>query len=263
MNFGMPTLVSFSSIEETAAFAAKEGLHFVELNMNLPYCSMAALSETDLQKIAHKYHLFFTLHADENAFFCDFNDRVSQEHLETMLDSIRLALKNHIPVINFHMSRGVYFTLPDQKVYLFEKYRDVYWKKLKIFREKCEELAEDKVRLCIENTGIKEEFIHQSVDYLLQSPSFSLTWDIGHDYTADHADTPFLINRMDRIRHIHLHDSKGKSCHLPLGQGECDWLKVVQSVVKAENIVLEVKTPEGIQQSMPCLKQHFPGSFSS
>ena len=33
-----------------------------------------------------------------------------------------------------HLSRGVYFTHPDQKVFLFDKYRDIYLKNIQYFK---------------------------------------------------------------------------------------------------------------------------------
>lgn len=122
MIFGMPSLACFRSIEENLAFASQLGLDFVELNMNLPFCTVQALQEENLRALCEKYGVFLTLHADENLFFCDFNHLVADAHLQTMLDTISLCRENDIPLINFHMSEGVHFSLPGRKLYLFEEY---------------------------------------------------------------------------------------------------------------------------------------------
>ena len=196
------------------------------------------------------------MHADENLFFCDLSERVAKAHLENMLDTIDLCIENHLPLINFHMSKGIYFTLPREKVYLFEKYPDEYHRRLDTFREKCEKAAQGKVKLCIENTGLLNlPFIREGVDRLLASPAFSLTWDIGHDYSAGNADREFLIQRKQRIQHMHFHDAAGKDCHLPLGGGDMK-LAEYPEIAKPERLVVEVKTVEGLHQSLPWLKRH-------
>lgn len=260
MKFGMPTLIEFKSIEDAAKLASKAGLSFVELNMNLPYCTIEALHNTDLKRMERQYGVSFTLHADENLFFCDFSHRVAQAHLENMLDAIGFAKENNISLINFHMSRGVYFTLPEGKKYLFEEYQEVYTKRLLHFRNLCEKEAAGEVKLCIENTGIREHFVQNGVDLLLGSPSFALTWDVGHDYSAGCADRQFLMRRKERIFHMHLHDSRGKECHLPLGEGDMDWLTCMK-LAAPQRCVIEVKTAAGLKASLPALKQHFPSSF--
>lgn len=252
MDFGIPTLIEHESVENAAKMASANGFRFVELNMNLPWvCN--ALTKEETERLSAKYHVYFTIHADENLFFCDFNERVSTAHLETMLDTIAFAKENCIPLINFHMSQGVYFTLPNEKVFLFERYENEYMKKVINFAETCNQAAEGKVSLCIENTGLHHAFVHHAIETLLEHPCFQLTWDVGHDYTAAHCDTPFLLKHQNRIRHMHLHDSSGKSCHLPLGQGESD-LDGYLKTAMPERAVIEVKSAQGLAESLSWLK---------
>lgn len=251
MDIGIPTLIEHGNIEAATKMASENGFRFVELNMNLPWVCKAMKEEA--KKLSAKYNIYYTIHADENLFFCDFNDRVAKAHLETMLDTIALAGENGMPLINFHMSRGVYFTLPDEKVFLFERYEDEYMEKVIRFAEQCNNAAAGKVSLCIENTGLPHAFIHRAVETLLKYPSFSLTWDVGHDYTADNCDTPFLLAHKNRISHMHLHDSTSKNCHLPLGKGETD-LGGYLKQASPKRAVIEVKSLQGLNDSIPWLK---------
>ncbi len=255
MDLGIPTMVEMKSIEEAAAFASSLGFSFVELNMNLPWCTLENLQKTDFGSLTSRHNIYFTIHADENLFFCDFSERVAKAHTQNMLDAIDLARNSGMPLINFHMSRGVYFTLPEERVYLFDQYRDVYLDKLQRFREVCAASAKNDVMLCIENTGIREDFVWQGIDLLLDSPAFALTWDLGHDYSAGLCDTPRLMPLKEHILHIHLHDAEGKDCHLPLGNGKMD-IGSMLSCVLPKRMVLEVKTLNGIRQSVPWLKAH-------
>lgn len=252
MDFGIPTLIEHQSIRDSACHAHELGFQFVELNMNLPWASVKAMEQADLKKLSEEYQVYFTIHADENLFFCDFSDRVARAHLDNMLEAIDFAKENAIPLINFHMSPGVYFSLPGRKVFLFDQYAEEYMEKIIRFREACTAAADGKVMLCIENTGLSQDFVHQGVDALLLSPAFSLTWDVGHDYCADSCDKPFLLERKERIRHMHLHDAVGKDCHLPLGSGEMEpeWYLLA---AKPERIVVEVKTKAGLDTSLPWL----------
>ncbi|MBQ6949865.1 MAG: sugar phosphate isomerase/epimerase [Clostridia bacterium] len=261
MDLGIPTLVEMTTIEEAAQLASALGFSFVELNMNLPWCTLEKLHQADLKSLQREYGIYFTLHADENLFFCDFSERISRAHTENMLDAIHLCKENGLPLINFHMSRGVYFTLPDKKVYLFSVYRDEYMKKIQQFKKACEQAAGNTVKLCIENTGIKESFVWEGVDALLSSNAFQLTWDLGHDYSANCCDKPNLMMRKERVIHMHLHDALGKECHLPMGKGKLDAVACINSV-HSERIVLEVKTIAGIRESLPWLNQHLAKHFN-
>ena len=255
MIFGMPSLACFRSIEENLAFASQLGLDFVELNMNLPFCTVQALQEENLRALCEKYGVFLTLHADENLFFCDFNHLVADAHLQTMLDTISLCRENDIPLINFHMSEGVHFSLPGRKLYLFEEYESIYLDRLLAFRDACHQAAGSSVRLCIENTGLRMPFVFRAIDQLLLSPAFALTWDTGHDHSAGGTDTPFLLARKDRLIHMHLHDAQGKKNHLALGTGEID-LKAFLNAASPQRVVIEVKAPDELTESVSYLKSH-------
>ena len=254
MDFGIPTLIEHKNVEDAAKLAHDLGFRFVELNMNLPWAGIDELKKCNLQKISDVYDVYFTIHADENMFFCDFTERIALAHLENMLEVIDFAGENRIPLVNFHMSQGVYFTLPDRKVFLFDQYENVYREKLVRFRDMCSKAAGNKVRLCIENTGLNHSFVHHGVDELLHSPAFGLTWDIGHDYSAHCCDTPFLQERKEKIIHMHLHDAVGRDCHLPLGKGEMD-LDSYLKCASPERVVVEVKTIDGLYNSVPWLKK--------
>lgn len=255
MQLGIPTLIEHHSMEDAVQMAADFGFSFVELNQNFPYATVDVLKNTDLSFLKERYHIDFTVHADENLFICDFSDRVAKAHLDNMLDTISICIRHHLPLINFHMSRGIYFTLPDRKVFQFAQYKDVYLERIRHFRDACTKAAQGKVKLCIENTGLNFDFVHEGIDLLLQSPAFSLTWDIGHDFSANLADTPFLMERKEQITHMHFHDAKERDCHLPLGQGDMNLEKFLLAA-SPERAVLEVKTIQGIKESLPWLQAH-------
>lgn len=259
MTFGMPTLLECETIEENLALCRELGLDFIELNMNLPQYQTPALRD-GLDKyrwLAAESGVFFTLHLDENLNFADFNPPVREAYLQTAAEAIRLAKSLRMPVIDLHMPRGVYFTLPDRKVYLLETYAAYFADAVKAFRSLCErEIGDADIRICIENTDGYRDFQKTAIEMLLASPCFALTWDIGHSHTAADVDEPFLLRHKERLAHFHVHDAKGKSNHLALGTGEID-IAARLRIAEDRNCrcVIETKTAAALRQSVAWLRR--------
>ena len=124
MLFGMPTLIERPDAEDSAALCRELGLDFLELNMNMPQYRMGALNAERLRDIGEKYGIFFTIHLDENLNVSDFNPYVADAYLRTVRETIAFAKNIGAPIINMHLAQGVYFTLPNEKRYLFEEYKE-------------------------------------------------------------------------------------------------------------------------------------------
>lgn len=248
MDFGMPFLLEHASIADAAALCKKLGLQFVELNMNFPPCGPDALDARQLLALQREYGVYFTLHLDENLNPLDFSAAVRKTYTDIALQAIALARDIGAPVVNMHWPRGVYITLPDRKVYLFQKYSEAYTRHTLAFRAACERaLAGGDTLLCVENTNGFAPHEADVLDTLLACPQIGLTLDIGHSHCAADADMPFYQARLGRLRHMHAHDARGKSCHLPFGAGEID-IKARLALAKraGARVVLEVKTVQAL-----------------
>lgn len=257
--FGMPTLMELPSLSSCVALCRELGLSFVELNMNFPLYQLDELKkEKKVLQDAMEEGLFFTLHIDENISVCDVNPLVRQAHVQTVRDAIALGKAFSFPVINMHMQKGVYVTLPDRKIYVFDMFRDVYLAHLCAFRELCEqEIGDAPLRICIENTDGFPPFIQEGVELLLESPVFSLTLDIGHSHAAQGVDEFFYEKHLQRLEHMHIHDAIGSNNHLVLGTGEIDLeIKLNLACDHHCRCVLETKTVDALQQSVVFL-HHF------
>ena len=121
MEYGMPFLMETDTLEECARLCSHLGLDFIELNMNFPQCQLPELQADRLRRIMDQEHLYFTIHLDENLNVCDFNPKVRQAYLETAVETIELAKAIGAPVINMHLAKGIYLTLPGRKEYLFKR----------------------------------------------------------------------------------------------------------------------------------------------
>ncbi len=253
MQFGMPTLLETRSLEECAALCRELGLQFIELNMNLKQYQAADLDVKAFADIARRYGIFYTIHLDENLNPCDFNPLVAKAYTDTALMTIEAAKQLQVPILNMHLSHGVHFKMPDEKIYLFDAYLDTYRNSMLAFRDACEEaIAGSGIRLCIENTdGHHHLFAQEALQLLLESDVFALTFDIGHNHGIGGGDENIILQYESKLCHMHMHDAVGKACHLALGTGEIDLEKYFELARKLDlSIVLETKTIEGLRRSV-------------
>ena len=258
MSFGMPTLIETSTLDECAKLCAELGLDFIELNMNLPQYQLDKIDVAYFKSIVDKYGVYYTIHLDENLNVSDFNPYVAEAYRKTVTDTIEIAKQLDIKVLNMHMAKGVYFTLPDRKVHLFSEYREQYLKSIVDFRDMCETAISDTdIKICMENCDGYEDFQKEAIELLLESKVFALTFDVGHNHGIGGTDEDFIMKHKARLHHIHLHDAKGRKNHLALGTGEMDIEKYI-NLAKEQNsrVILETKTVDGLQQSVEWLNKN-------
>ena len=262
----MPTLVEQRTPEDCAMLCGRFGLRFAELNMNFPEYRLDRIERTDeLIRAAELSGIYYTIHLDENLDIADFNPLVSAAWLETVRRTIQaakklLCLKDRYGdparpmILNMHMNHGVHITLPKRKVQLYERDADEYMASFAAFRSLCEDWIDDSdLLISIENTDGFRPYEREAIEYLLESPVFGLTWDIGHSKAAGGQDEPFLLAHRDRLAHFHIHD--GTQCpprdHLPLGEGEIDLAARLRLARECgARCVLETKTAQALAQSI-------------
>ena len=276
MQFGMPTLIENHTLEENAALCEALGLRFIELNMNFPEYQVDRLEQTDeLVRIAEQHHLYYTVHLDENLNIADFNPLVTQAYLETVRRTI-LAAKALLPLrdrygdpaqpltLNMHMHHGIYITLPDRKVQMYERNFETYMQSFAVFRSLCEEwIGDSSIMIAVENTDGFREYEKKMIAYLLESKKFGLTWDIGHSKAIREADVSFLMEHHDKLIHFHIHDGTETPPrnHLALGDGEIELAaRLKLAIERNARCVLETKTINALKQSVRWLRNNWEGS---
>ena len=275
MQFGMPTLIENRTLEDNVALCKHLGLKFIELNMNFPEYQTGKLEQTDaLISLAEQAGIYYTIHLDENLNIADFNRLVSGAYLETVKRSIKVARKllclrnrygdNSQPLIlNMHMNHGIYITLPDRKVQMYERDFETYMQSFFAFRSLCEKwIGDSDVMIAVENTDGFRAYEQEAIGYLLDSPVFGLTWDIGHSKAIHETDVPFILEHQDHLIHFHIHDGTENPPrnHLALGDGEInlsDRLKLADS--RNARCVLETKTIAALKQSVRWLQENWEG----
>ncbi len=256
-HFGMPTLLETPTLEACASLCADLGLSFIELNMNMPQYQTEGMDIKLLSETARKYGVYFTAHLDERFNPFDFNKRVADAYTQTMLRTIDLALKIDIPILNMHLPRGVYFTMPTERIFLFDEYSDDYLVRLTAFRSICERAVGDAgIKICIENTeGYDRPFLRKALEVLLESHVFGLTFDIGHNAGASIDDESIIMSDPGRLNHMHIHDALGTKHHLSLGEGNLDIDRYLDMAREADcRAVLETKTVKALRSSIQWLR---------
>ena len=267
----MPTLIENRTLEENISLCKNLGLKFIELNMNFPEYQTDLLEQTDrLIQPAEKTGIYYTIHLDENLNIADFNRLVSGAYLETVKRSVDV-LKKLMPLrdkfgdpsqpltINMHMNHGIFITLPDRKVQMYDRDFDTYMRSFEVFRSKCEEwIGDSDIMIAVENTDGFRDYEKKVIEYLLESPGFGLTWDIGHSKATGEKDVPFIMEHRDHLIHFHIHDGSETppKNHLALGDGEIDITdRLNLATERNARCVLETKTIEALKKSAAWLER--------
>ena len=270
--FGMPTLIENRTLEDNVELCRSLGLKFIELNMNFPEYQVDQLERTeDLIRLAEKAGIYYTVHLDENLNIADFNRLVSEAYLETVKRSVGVVRKllplrdrygdrSQPLLLNMHMNHGIHITLPDRKVQMYDRDFDTYMRSFEMFRTLCEQwIGDGDIRIAVENTDGFREYEKKAVEYLLRSPVFGLTWDIGHSKATGEKDVPFLLEHSEQLIHFHIHDGTENppGNHLALGDGEIDLAERLRLAERRNaRCVLETKTVEALKKSVEWLRQH-------
>ena len=272
MQFGMPTLIENKTLEDNVNLCKSLGLKFIELNMNFPEYQVEKIEETErLLSLAKEAGIYYTIHLDENLNIADFNKLVSDAYLETVRRSIEVTKKllclrdkygdvSQPLTLNMHMHHGIFITLPDRKVQMYDRDFDTYMKSFAVFKDKCEEwIGDSDIMIAIENTDGFRDYEKKAIEFLLESPVFGITWDIGHSKGICEKDVPFIKEHVDNLIHFHIHDGKENppKNHLALGDGEIDLLDRL-NLAKERNArcVLETKTIEALKNSVKWLNDN-------
>ena len=270
MQFGMPTLIENKTLEDNISLCKRLGLNFIELNMNFPEYQLEQLEHTEkFIQIAEQNEIYYTIHLDENLNIADFNTLVSDAYLETVRRTISVAKKllclrnkygdsSQPLTLNMHMNHGIYITLPDRKVQMYERDFETYMNSYIRFREKCVQwIGGSDIKIAIENTDGFREYEKKAVEYLLEDSSFVLTWDIGHSKATGEKDVPFIMEHSEKLAHFHIHDGSENppKNHLALGDGEINILERL-NLAESQNArcVLETKTVTALEKSVDYLR---------
>ena len=256
MNFGLPNLIECASLRDCAILAKELSLDFIEINMSFPEYTPNRFDASEALRIKEEFGIFYTVHVDEAINPFDFNPRVSECYFEVMRDTLRVAKAIGAKVLNLHLQKGIYVTLPEKVILLTDVYREEYLSAVKRFISMCEsELFGTDIKIAIENVD-SNPFTSSQIEALglfMASDCFGLTLDTGHECKLKYSDSHIYEKYPEKIIHLHLHDCDNSGPHIPLGAGYVN-INEKLNLLKGETCLIEVKTIDGLKESVKYLR---------
>lgn len=253
MKLGMPTLIEYEDLDANITLCRELKLDFIELNMNMPPFNPERLEAGEIARTSGEHGIGFTLHLPEEIDLGSIHPSVRRGQVERCLEAIRWASEAGIHTVNMHLNPGVYFTLPDRKVWINERYAQLFKQTVVESFTEIDALAGRlNVAVCVENTrNFQMPFISDTLDALMDFDAFALTWDAGHDGRGGFQEQPYFQRNEARLKHMHLHDCNGSSDHQPLYSGI---VPIEERLRLAEaldlSVVIEVKTSGSLRESI-------------
>lgn len=256
-SLGMPALIEMPDLHGLVDLCQELELSFIELNMNMPENCPEALDPLEVRDVSRSTGIEFTLHSPDELDLGSLHPTVREGHLGRMREALGWSEQAGVKVINMHMSPGIYFTLPDRRVWIYDRYVDEFTANLWTAYHEMIPLAQASgVEICTENVNNFDlPFVAQAVDELCCLDGFNLTWDIGHDARSGFKERELLLKHETRVRHMHLHDYNGKSDHQVPGTGMVD-IRGMLDFARKRNIrvLVEVKTAASLRESVRAVR---------
>ncbi len=253
--FGIPALIEYQEMRPNLDLCQELGMDFLELNMNMPYSFPENLSSRELRK-AVREGLRFSMHLHDELDLGSLHESVRRGHLDRCEVALRWGAKNGVFLLNLHLNPGVFFTLPDRKVWVYERYLDLYVDSLNHSLSRLSSLATElDIKICLENTGhFALPFMRRAAESVLDLDSIGLCWDIGHDARSGHREEDFMLSHLDRVWHMHFHDYNGESDHQLPFTGRIDCLRFLKLAEENDmSVLIEVKTEMAVRQAVRSL----------
>jgi sugar phosphate isomerase/epimerase len=258
MKLGMPVLIELEGLRQNAGLCARLELQMLELSMNLPQYCPEMLNPSAVRAVSAASGLQISLHLPEEADLGTFHPPVRQGHLERAIAALRWAAEAGIVLVNMHLNAGVYYSLPDSRVYVYERQADGFRERM---MDGMARLAQEAgalgITLCVENTGqFSLDFLSAPLQQLVDSGLVGLTWDTGHDGKAGFADKPFILRNHKALRHMHLHDFDDRHDHWPICTGNLNLTEALEIACDLDlSVIIEVKTARALEHSVEAVRQ--------
>ena len=252
---GIPTLLEIPSLEGTVDLCRDLGLSILEVNMTRPEFLPKSLHKQKILDFASTQGMEFTLHLPEEMDLGTFHDPIRDAWLDYLKNTIQWAYDSGIKLATMHLPNGIYYTLPDRKEWLYEKYKAEYLKRMISSFETIFNRMPNGFQLCIENCG---NFHLPFIKAVIDNINIGLTWDVGHDAEADYCDKQYLESNSNKIHHVHLHDVSNGKAHKELFTGEIDIDSIINFIVSnGIKAIVEVKTVDSLRKSISKLRDRF------
>lgn len=258
MEFGMPSLIEYRSVDEHIDFCRKNGLAFLEINLTFPWYQSDRLDVRKLVRLKEESGVGYTLHFHDQLNPFDFSPELRRGSMDNVLFGLDLARNIGAERITMHLIRGTYSSVNGVKVYAYSVCENEYLDHVREFMDAIDgKLDASDTVYCIENTNGFMDYQKDAVDLMLQNPHFGLTFDIGHNYKTSFDDEAYIMSHADKLRHFHVHDVSEKSNHIALGSGIINLPEYFEMLRRFDcTAVIEVKESQALLRSLSYLREH-------
>ena len=185
----MPILVEFHSLAENIELCHELNLDFIELNLDIPYC----FPENMDSKLLKENN--FTLHLSEKVDVGELNNSLREFYLNEIEKIISFGTKYNIFKYNLHLDPGIHYSLPDNKVFIYQEYLNDY---LKAYKSSCDILSNiaNKYNATILFENVKmETYTLKAIEIISNYDNLFFTLDLGHNIRYGNIPKEmFLIN---------------------------------------------------------------------
>lgn len=259
-NIGYASTIGEENIYKTIDFAFENNMNAVEINLNVPIYFPENFSMEERVKIkeyAMKKGITLSMHAPEDITLLQLQSSIRRATIDRLKEIIDFGIHIGGRALTLHVGPSVCFTLVDRKSYMEEFHKEEYMKILKDSLLELVNHADNKLMICVENSGrFTENLIQETLQELLETSNLSLTWDIGHSYENKYNEVEFFTKNIYKIKTCHVHDNNGKSDHQIPGTGGVNFTKIF-NLMKDKDIVyiIEVRPREEAVKALEKLRE--------
>jgi len=238
MKLGMPVLAECTSVGECIDVCRRLKLDFIELNADFAYCLPGKIDWATLRNCRD---IFFTVHLSETVEVGALYEPARKFAVELVKDLAGQYNKNGgIKKFNLHLDQGVFQTLPQGRVFMFEKYKDDYLASInKSLKELSDFAVENRIEFCFENVNTPP-YVLEAFSLVIKYPNLFYTLDIGHNARYGGTAEPFFMKTPSKVKHMHLHDWDGVHDHCELGTGIINVRKYLD-FAKTHDITVDIE----------------------
>ena len=259
INLGMPTLIELTDPGDTVSLCQSLNLDLIELNMNMVNFCPENLNPEEVRKIKDNKAIDFTLHLPEEIDLASFHPSIRRGHLQRCRKALKWSYRAGIELVNLHINSGIYFTLPQEKVRIYDRYEEKFLDNLmESFEELTAIAAEKNIKICLENSSnFHFPYIRKALNKLCTFSEIGLTWDSGHDAAVNFREKEVMLKHKDKISHLHLHDFSNGSDHQVLFTGEVDIEEMLALAAERQlRVIIETKTATALEKSVKKLRRY-------
>jgi len=256
LRLGMPTLMECKTVRENLEIARDLNMDFLELNINMLYCTPTEEFRHELLALKKEFKIDFTMHYYDTLDISS-NSKHYRNYLYTDFSEIGKYLEGIVEKIVLHLEPGAYMTIHSEKHYVYSADETYVARTVNTIKTIREILHTFGIKVVLENVPIHpfmEELYKELNNY-----GFMFCYDIGHDVIYhDYLYQSFLKKYKLFVSHMHMHNVYNKKDHQELTKGELFIPNYIEYAISNNvDVVIEVKDLENLKKSVAYIQDYY------